>query len=63
MKLATMTQVSVGGVIQGNGGASDEDRGDGFERGGNPDRLTGARDVARVRKRQRAADVVVGADG
>jgi hypothetical protein len=26
MKLTTMTQVSVGGVVQGNGGASDEDR-------------------------------------
>jgi dihydrofolate reductase len=30
----TMTQVSVDGVMQGNGGASDEDRRNGFERGG-----------------------------
>jgi dihydrofolate reductase len=34
MKLTTMTQVSVDGVMQGNGGASDEDRRNGFERGG-----------------------------
>ena len=34
MKLMTMTQVSVDGVMQGNGGASDEDRRNGFERGG-----------------------------
>jgi len=33
MKLTTMTQVTVDGVMQGNGGASDEDRRDGFERG------------------------------
>ena len=34
MKLTTMTQVTVDGVVQGNGHASDEDRGNGFERGG-----------------------------
>jgi dihydrofolate reductase len=34
MKPTTMTQVTVDGVIQGNGGASDEDRKSGFERGG-----------------------------
>jgi RNA polymerase sigma-70 factor (ECF subfamily) len=34
MKLTTITQVSVDGVMQGNGGASDEDRRSGFERGG-----------------------------
>src|SRR5262245_66141446 len=34
MKLTTMTQVTVDGVMQGNGGASDEDRRQGFERGG-----------------------------
>ena len=34
MKLTTMTQVTVEGVMQGNGGASDEDRRNGFERGG-----------------------------
>ena len=34
MKLTTMTQVTVDGVMQGNGAASDEDRRGGFERGG-----------------------------
>jgi len=34
MKLKTMTQVTVDGVMQGNGAASDEDRKQGFERGG-----------------------------
>jgi dihydrofolate reductase len=34
MKLTTMTQVTVDGVMQGNGAASDEDRKSGFERGG-----------------------------
>ncbi len=34
MKLTVMTQVTVDGVVQGNGGASDEDRANGFERGG-----------------------------
>jgi dihydrofolate reductase len=34
MKLTTMTQVTVDGVMQGNGAASDEDRRNGFERGG-----------------------------
>jgi hypothetical protein len=34
MKLTTMTQVTVDGAMQGNGGASDEDRRNGFERGG-----------------------------
>jgi len=34
MKLTTTTQISVDGVVQGNGGASDEDRRRGFERGG-----------------------------
>jgi dihydrofolate reductase len=34
MKLTTMTQVTVDGVMQGNGGASDEDRRSGFERAG-----------------------------
>src|SRR5215218_4488101 len=34
VKLTTMTQVTVDGVMQGNGGASDEDRREGFERGG-----------------------------
>ncbi|MEV0666012.1 dihydrofolate reductase family protein [Actinomadura luteofluorescens] len=34
MKLTTMTQVTLDGVVQGNGGASDEDRRNGFERGG-----------------------------
>src|SRR5215510_11539660 len=34
MRLITMTQVTVDGVMQGNGAASDEDRREGFERGG-----------------------------
>ncbi|HEY3683045.1 MAG TPA: dihydrofolate reductase family protein [Streptosporangiaceae bacterium] len=34
MKLTTMTQVTIDGVAQGNGHASDEDRRNGFERGG-----------------------------
>ena len=34
MKLTTQTQVTVDGVMQGNGGASNEDRRSGFERGG-----------------------------
>jgi hypothetical protein len=34
MKLTVMTQVTVDGVGQGNGSASDEDRRNGFERGG-----------------------------
>jgi dihydrofolate reductase len=34
MKLTTMTQVTVDGVMQGNGAATDDDRRGGFERGG-----------------------------
>jgi dihydrofolate reductase len=34
MKLTTMTQVTADGVMQGNGGWSDEDRRSGFERAG-----------------------------
>jgi hypothetical protein len=34
MKLTTTTQISVDGVMQGNGGLHEEDRRLGFERGG-----------------------------
>jgi dihydrofolate reductase len=34
MKVTTVTQVTVDGVMQGNGGVSDEDRRNGFDRGG-----------------------------
>jgi dihydrofolate reductase len=34
MKLTTVTQITVDGVVQGNGGSSDEDRRNGFDRGG-----------------------------
>ncbi|MEU3643929.1 dihydrofolate reductase family protein [Lentzea sp. NPDC034063] len=34
MKLTTMSQITLDGVVQGNGGASEEDRRNGFERGG-----------------------------
>ena len=34
MKLTSQTQATVDGVMQGNGGASAEDRRSGFERGG-----------------------------
>ncbi|MDT7804152.1 MAG: hypothetical protein QOI78_7585 [Actinomycetota bacterium] len=34
MKLTTVTQMTIDGVTQGNGGASEEDRRNGFERGG-----------------------------
>ncbi|BCJ47475.1 deaminase reductase [Actinoplanes ianthinogenes] len=34
MRLTTITQITVDGVVQGNGGASEQDREEGFERGG-----------------------------
>ena len=46
MKLTTQTQVTVDGVMQGNGGATDEDRRNGFERSG---RARGAGDAETMR--------------
>jgi len=34
MELTTLTQATLDGVIQGNAGATDADRGNGYERGG-----------------------------
>jgi hypothetical protein len=42
MKLTTITQVSVGGVIEGNGGR-DENLDPGFERGDGPGRCSTTR--------------------
>ena len=50
MKLTTMTQVTVDGVMQGNGGAWDDDRRNGFERGG---WAMGVGDSAAARRRER----------
>jgi hypothetical protein len=40
MKLATITQVTLDGVMQGNGEATEEERRDGFERFKVPDELS-----------------------
>jgi hypothetical protein len=48
MKLTTQTQVTVDGVMQGNGGATDEDRRNGFERAVE-EIVVGSRGFGRVR--------------
>ena len=56
MKLMTMTQVTVDGVMQGNGGASDEDRRNGFERGGWALGVGGSETMAFITETYRRAD-------
>jgi dihydrofolate reductase len=56
MKLLTMTQVTVDGVMQGNGGASDEDRRNGFERGGWALGVGGGETMAFINETYRRAD-------
>src|SRR3954466_12612664 len=56
MKLTTMTQVSVDGVMQGNGGATDEDRRNGFERGGWAMGVAGAETMTLINETYRRAD-------
>src|SRR3954452_7851579 len=56
MKLTTMTQVSVDGVMQGNGGATDEDRKNGFDRGGWAMGGAGAETMTLINETYRRAD-------
>jgi hypothetical protein len=56
MKLTTMTQVTVDGVMQGNGGASDEDRRNGFVRGGWAMGIAGSETMALIDETYRRAD-------
>lgn len=56
MKLMTMTQVTVDGVVQGNGGASDEDRRNGFHRGGWALGVGDAETMALINETYRRAD-------
>jgi dihydrofolate reductase len=56
MKLITMTQVTVDGVMQGNGGASEEDRRSGFERGGWAMGVAGSETMALINETYERAD-------
>jgi dihydrofolate reductase len=56
VKLTTMTQVTVDGVMQGNGGATDEDRRNGFDRGGWAMGAGDAETLALINETYRRAD-------
>jgi dihydrofolate reductase len=56
VKLTTMTQVTVDGVMQGNGGATEEDRRSGFDRGGWAMGVAGDETMALINRTYRSAD-------